>query len=81
MSLSVNRKQMSLPQQGRHVENNLDKLLRTYRKEELQFIIESATNLRENATDINEALSEVEGLLAQLRNLAQEVRRCQIIVL
>ena len=64
---------MSLPQSGRHVENNLDKLLRTYRKEELQMIIESATVLRENATDINEALGEVEGILQQLKNLAQEV--------
>lgn len=69
-----NRKQVALPQQGRHVENNLDKLLRTYRKEELQYIIEEASNLRENATDINEAISEVEGILQRLKNLAQEVR-------
>ncbi|CAG2195234.1 MYOF [Mytilus edulis] len=66
------RKQVALPQQGRHVENNLDKLLRTYRKEELQYIIEEASNLRENATDINEAISEVEGILQRLKNLAQE---------
>ena len=64
---------MSLPHSGKHVENNLDKLLRAYRKEELQMIIESATVLRENATDINEALGEVEGILQQLKNLAQEV--------
>ena len=66
------RKPMSLPHSGKHVENNLDKLLRAYRKEELQMIIESATVLRENATDINEALGEVEGILQQLKNLAQE---------
>jgi hypothetical protein len=64
---------MSLPRSGKHVENNLDKLLRAYRKEELQMIIESATVLRENATDINEALGEVDGILQQLKNLAQEV--------
>lgn len=64
---------MPLPQQGRHVENNLDRLMRGYRKEELQIIIEEATLLRENATDIDEALSEVEGLLARLKGLAQEV--------
>lgn len=67
------RKPLSLPQSGYHMENELDKNIRTYREIELKDITENAERIMNNATDINEALSEIENILERLKSLAIEV--------
>lgn len=66
------KKPLPQPEKGYHLENDLDRSMQSYRKVELQEIIEHVNKVRENATDINEAMVEVESVLQRLKNLAIE---------
>ena len=68
----IHSKRLPEVEPGRHVANDLDRQLRSYREAELAYIHEEATRLRTTATDINEVLHEVENYLALLRNMAVE---------
>ncbi|KAK3744089.1 hypothetical protein RRG08_018716 [Elysia crispata] len=64
--------ELSTPKDGKHVSNELDKLMATNRASQLATIKEQASTLRENATDLQEALAEVENLMAMVQNIAHE---------
>ncbi|CAE1313340.1 MYOF [Acanthosepion pharaonis] len=66
------KKPLPQPEKGYHLENDLDRNMQSYRKVELQEIIEHVNKVRENATDINEAMVEVESVLQRIKNLAIE---------
>ncbi|GFO37984.1 dysferlin [Plakobranchus ocellatus] len=63
---------LATPKDGKHVSNELDKLMASNRQGQLDIIKEQASALRENATDLDEALGEVENLLAMVEALAIE---------
>ncbi|XP_074642408.1 myoferlin-like [Tubulanus polymorphus] len=57
---------------GQSVQNDLDRMLKTLRENELRFIRKEATKLRESATDVEEAMHEMENYLQQLKNVTIE---------
>jgi len=73
MNFAYYRQPLPEPKPGQHVPNKLDKLTQSYRRAELQTILESAAQLKDNATDVRETLNEAENFLQMLKNLAQEV--------
>ncbi|XP_025096654.1 myoferlin-like isoform X4 [Pomacea canaliculata] len=66
------KKPLPEPRKGVHVDNELDRLMRKQRVEELASISDMALKLRESATDVTEALSDVETYLQILNNMAIE---------
>jgi len=57
-----------------HVENELDRYLRSYRQTELTNIAAEAAQLRDTETNIDKALTKLQRFLLTLSNLAVEVR-------
>jgi len=75
----VNRKPLPQPKPSVHVENELDRYLRSYRETELTKMAADAAALRDSETNIDKALTKLERFLTTLNNLAAEVLLMHVI--
>ena len=64
---------LSAPVDGKHVTNELDRLMMSTREQVLAQVKATAKELRESATDVALALNEVENMASMLRSIAVEV--------